>query len=85
MDYINLNTDDAVVRLRVSATTWAPEGDIRLLRARASMLAKAIEGWGSCDVSEICGDPYQGVVSTMMGAGASALQRSLACGQRGWK
>lgn len=25
--YIELNTDDAVVRLRVAATTWAPEGD----------------------------------------------------------
>ena len=65
--YINLNTDDAVVRLRVSASTWAPEGDIRLLRARASMLAKAIQGWGSCDVSEISGDAFQGAVSTMLG------------------
>lgn len=67
LQYINLNTDDAVVRLRVSASTWAPEGDIRLLRARASMLAKAIQGWGSCDVSEISGDAFQGAVSTMLG------------------
>src|SRR3990167_5355032 len=66
LKYINLKTDDAVVRLRVSASTWAPEGDTRLLRARASMLAKAIQGWGSCDVSEISGDAFQGVVSTML-------------------
>jgi intracellular multiplication protein IcmB len=79
LDYINLNTDDAVVKLRVSASTWAPEGDIRLLRSRASMLAKAIEGWGSCDVSEICGDPYAGTVSTMMGvSGDSVATASIA-------
>ena len=29
LTYINLNTDDAVVKLRVAASTWAPEGDIR--------------------------------------------------------
>lgn len=66
LEYINLNTDDAVVRLRVAASTWAPHGDARLLRARASMLAKAIQGWGSCDTSEISGDAFQGAVSTML-------------------
>lgn len=79
LDYINLNTDNAVVRLRVCASTWAPEGDIRLLRSRASMLAKAIEGWGSCSVSEQCGDPYEGVVSSMMGvSGKSVASASIA-------
>ncbi len=79
LSHINLNTDDAVVKLRVSAATWAPEGDIRLLRARVSMLAKAIEGWGSCDVSEVSGDAYQGVVSSMLGvAGTSVAQPSIA-------
>ena len=58
LEYIKLNTDDAVVRLRVTACTWAPEDDMRLLRSRASMLAKAIEGWGSCDISEFSGDAY---------------------------
>ena len=67
LQYVNLNTDDAVVRLRVAASTWAPAGDTRLLRARASMLAKAIQGWGSCDTSEISGDAFQGAVSTMLG------------------
>lgn len=66
LQYINLNTDDAVVRLRVAASTWAPHGDERLLRARASMLAKAIQGWGSCDTSEISGDAFQGAVSSML-------------------
>lgn len=69
--YINLHTDDAVVRLRVTASTWAPDGDIRLLRSRAAQLAKAIEGWGSCDVSEICGDAFAGVVSSMLAVSAT--------------
>ena len=66
LQYIKLNTDDAVVRLRVAASTWAPQGDERLLRARASMLAKAIQGWGSCDTSEISGDAFEGAVSSML-------------------
>lgn len=73
LNYIKLNTDDAVVKLRVAAATWAPEGDVRLLRARASMLAKAIEGWGSCDVSEVSGDAYQGVISTMLGVSGDSV------------
>ena len=73
LSYINLNSDDAVVRIRVSAATWAPEGDIRLLRSRASILAKALEGWGSCDVSEYCGDAYEGAVSSMMGVSSKSV------------
>ncbi|HAU3653375.1 TPA: type IV secretion protein IcmB [Legionella pneumophila] len=66
LKYIQLNTDEAIVRLRVVATTWAPEGNIPLLRRRSSELVKAIEGWGSTDVSEICGDPFSGFVSSML-------------------
>ena len=73
LNYIKLNTDDAVVRLRVSAATWAPEDDKRLLRSRVSMLAKAIQSWGSCDVSEVCGDPYEGVVSSMLGVSGNSV------------
>lgn len=73
LKYIDLHTDDAVVKLRVSATTWAPEGDIRLLRSRASQLAKAIEGWGSCDVSEISGDAFGGVASTFLGVSSYSV------------
>ncbi len=71
--YININTDDAVVKLRVAAATWAPENNLRLLRNRTAQLAKAIEGWGSCDVSEICGDAFAGVVSSMLGVSAESV------------
>ncbi len=66
LKYLALNTDDAIVKLKVAASTWAPEGDISLLRTRTAELAKAIEGWGSCDVSEVSGDPFAGVVSSML-------------------
>lgn len=66
LKYLQLNTDESIVRLRVVATTWAPEGNIPLLRRRSSELVKAIEGWGSTDVSEICGDPFAGFVANML-------------------
>jgi intracellular multiplication protein IcmB len=67
LKYIQLNTDHALVRLRVTATTWAPAEDLPLLRRRVSELAKAMEGWGSTEVSEVCGDPFAGLVSSMLG------------------
>lgn len=66
LKYLQLNTDDTIIRLRVAATTWAPEGDIPLLRRRSSELVKAIQGWGSTDVTEVSGDPFGGFVSTML-------------------
>jgi intracellular multiplication protein IcmB len=63
---IEINTDDAVVRLQVSLATWAPEGNIRLLRTRTAELAKAVEGWGSCEVSEVSGDVFAGVASSLL-------------------
>jgi intracellular multiplication protein IcmB len=73
LKYIDLHTDDSIVKLRVAATTWADEGDIRTLRTRASQLAKAIEGWGSCDVSEISGDAFAGAASSMLGVSSNSV------------
>ena len=67
LSYIRLNTDDVVVKLRVALATWAPDGHKDLLRDRASQLAQAVEGWGSCDVSEVSGDAFGGIVSSMLG------------------
>lgn len=71
--YLNVNTDDAIIKLRVTATTWAPADDVALLRTRSSELAKAIQGWGSCDISEVCGDPFAGTVSSMLGISGSSV------------
>lgn len=66
LKYINLNTDESIVRLRVVVTTWANAHEEDLLRRRASELVKAIQGWGSTDVSEICGDPFAGFIASML-------------------
>ncbi len=73
LKHIAINTDDAVVRLRVAAVTWAPADNIPLLRTRAAELAKAIEGWGSCDVSEVSGDPFAGAVSSFLGVTTNSV------------
>ncbi len=72
LKYLNINTDEAIIRLRVVATTWAPEGDLPLLRRRSSELVKAIEGWGTTEVSEMCGDPFAGFVSSMLATTTSS-------------
>lgn len=70
---IETNTDDAVVKLQVSLATWAPEGNIRLLRTRSAELAKAVEGWGSCGVSEVSGDVFAGFASSLLGFNATSI------------
>ncbi|OGT56314.1 MAG: type IV secretion protein IcmB [Gammaproteobacteria bacterium RIFCSPHIGHO2_12_FULL_42_10] len=70
---IETHTDDAVVKLQVSLATWAPEGNVRLLRTRSAELAKAVEGWGSCEVSEVTGDVFAGIASSLLGFSANSL------------
>ncbi len=70
---IETNTDDAVVKLQVSLATWAPEGNIRLLRTRSAELAKAVEGWGSCGVSEVSGDVFAGIASSLLAFNANSV------------
>lgn len=70
---IETNTDDAVVKLQVSLATWASEGNLRLLRTRTAELAKAVEGWGTCEVSEVAGDVFAGLVSSLLGFSANSV------------
>lgn len=72
LNYIRVNTDDAVVRLRVVACTWAPANNPSLLSTRQAELSKALQSWGGCDVSEICGDAFEGMVSTLLGVTAQS-------------
>lgn len=66
LNYLNLSTDETLVRLRVVVSTYAPEKELSLLRRRTSELVKAIQGWGTMDVSEVCGDPFAGFISTSL-------------------
>ena len=56
-----------IVKIRASFCTWAPKGDMELLTKRQSDMARAIESWGAGIVSEITGDPVEGVASSALG------------------
>lgn len=75
LQYFEVKTDDPVVKLRVTLSTWAPEGQMSLLRKRGAELARAVQGWGTCEVSEICGDAFSGVVSSMLGMTTNSMAR----------
>ena len=65
LDYIQVNEDDAVIKLRVAASTWVDEQDEALLTTSLSQLSQSLQGWGSCDVSEVCGDAFAGNISSL--------------------
>lgn len=67
LNYIKNNSDEAIVKLRVTASTWAKVGEEKLLNTRVAELAKAIQGWGYCETSEVSGDPYAGILSSTLG------------------
>lgn len=59
------NSGVSVVKFRISFCTWAY--DEKQLESRASALARAVQGWGLCDVREVTGDPALGFVSSAVG------------------
>lgn len=58
----------ALVQVRCALCTWAPANQMDLLEKRASDLSRSVEGWGSCDVSEVTGEPVAGMMSSALGA-----------------
>jgi intracellular multiplication protein IcmB len=73
LSFIQTNTDDAVVKLQVALCTWAPSDDLPLLKIRAAELAKAVQGWGHCEVAEITGDPYGATLSSALAMTSSCI------------
>lgn len=53
--------------------TWVDNGDMNQLGSNLSMMARAVEGWGSCEVSEFPGDPTEGFAATVLGHSASNI------------
>lgn len=76
LKYLQVNTDDAIVRLRVAACTWAKVGEEKILRTRAAELAKSLQGWGYCETSEVSGDAYAGVLSSALGIGTQSIAQA---------
>ncbi len=73
LQYLNDNTDYAVVKFRVSASTWAPVGEEKLLRTRAAELLKALQSWGQTEVAEFSGDSFQGTLSSALGISTESV------------
>ena len=61
------------VRVRVDFATWAPSSEPKLLEERASKLARAVEGWGGADVSDVSGDPVQALVAGAVGTSLKSV------------
>lgn len=73
LKYLDTSTDYAIVKYRVTASTWANTGEERLLRTRSAELAKALQGWGHCEVGEVSGDSYEAALTTCLGMGTHSI------------
>ena len=67
LKYLHNNTDEAIVKLQVTATTWASDNEEPLLKRRIAELAKALQSWGYTETSEISGDALASVLSSALG------------------
>ena len=63
----HLSQSEAVVKLRVSLSTFAPANDRKLIETRMSALTQALESWGYCQASSAGGDPLETVMSSALG------------------
>jgi len=58
-------------KLRIAMITW---GDtLEIMEHRKSILARATEGWGYCEILEEKGSPFAGVVSTLPAVVADSI------------
>lgn len=58
---------DAIVRMRMSFTTWSAAGDQRTLRRNSQVVLGAVKRWGNCGVDGISGDPMATTLSALPG------------------
>ncbi len=69
LEYLDLmSKSEPVVRLRISMATWCsvdlPKDKID---EQAAILMQAFESWGQCQVTQIIGDPVEGIMSSALG------------------
>lgn len=73
LSQIETSTDDSVVKLRVMLSTWTKLENKQLLQTRAAELAKAVQGWGRCEVGEVSGDPYGAVMASAVAISSRSI------------
>ncbi len=64
---IDMARSEPIVKMRINAATWAPDGEIELARERLSSLVQSMESWGYAQVSNMVGDPLDCVMSSALG------------------
>lgn len=68
-----LSKTEPVVRLRISLATWCsadlPKDKID---EQAAILMQSMESWGQCQVSQLIGDPVEGIMSSALGIACSS-------------
>lgn len=67
-----LARDEAVVKLRISLSTWAYHKEPKVLETRLATLMQSMESWGYCQVGQLAGDPLEAVMSSAMGAACAS-------------
>lgn len=60
--------NQTVVKIRISFCTWGHKTKVNEVEKQLSELCRAVEGWGSCIVSDVTGDPIGGFMSSALGA-----------------
>lgn len=67
-----LSQSDPVVKLRVSFATYGPWENKLLIEDRLAQLMASVESWGYCQVSTLCGDALEAVMSSALGISCSS-------------
>lgn len=71
----SVNKDDAVMVMKVSASTWGRDKDT--IRRRLANLETSLQGWGVTGVTSTFGDPVEAWASTIPGMTASSVATTL--------
>lgn len=73
LQYLQEKEQKTIVKFSISLATWCHVNEKRDLSRRLSELSAAIQNWGSCQVSDVTGDPIAGVVSSALGFSKNSI------------
>jgi intracellular multiplication protein IcmB len=63
IDLKERSQEDAICAMKITASTWAPT--LHEAKQRAASLEKAIQAWGTCQITDVHGDPFAAWASTI--------------------
>lgn len=67
-------------KVKISFATWGPSDNLKLVKKRSQQLARAVEGWGQCNVQEISGDPVASFISSCLNVSRGSVATPSALG-----